>query len=246
MRRFLFGLLALLYGCLPAPGYASAITVGAVYQSNPIGTPVALGSNNGTTSFAITTTADSPAGNLLWVWVYVSSSNVASTIPSVTDSAGDTLTAAAGLSYSGALRLLKLFYKANAAHLPLGGTITVTTTGSPTAVAAVGGSVSGVAASSPLDVAGAGSSNNNKTPTTTWGTLAQPTEIVLAAASNQTADPIAVGGGFTDAGSQALGAPLGSLATGYLIVDTPAGGTFSASTLNSGTWGAQVDTFKSK
>lgn len=244
MRAIFFALLCLLYGCLPAQANATAITVGSVYLANQIGTPVALGSNNGTSSFAITTAADSPAGNLLWVWVYVTTAGVLST-PAVTDSAGDTLTAATGLTYASGGRLLQLFYKANAAHLVLGGTITVATGGSPTGVAAVANSVSGVALTTPLDVAGAGSSGNSNTLSTTWGTLSQATEIVMGAGSNQVTGAVTVGSGFTASGSQSIGASIGTLATGYLIVNSTTGGTFSAATPSS-IWGAQVDTFKSK
>src|ERR1700761_5971146 len=91
MRRILFALLALLYGCLPAvEARATAVTIGAVYPSNQIATPVNLGAANGnTSSVVITTTADSPAGNFLWVWVYVFSGSIPGC--SITTSAGDTL-----------------------------------------------------------------------------------------------------------------------------------------------------------
>jgi hypothetical protein len=149
-----------------------------------IGAPVQLGVNGtvsgGGATLAITTAADSPAGNLIVVFTGYAGGGV--TVVSVTDSAGNTYTPLTAVVNAGVNNSATPFYAKNALHLPSGGTITATfsTSAVPQYVGAV--SVANANAVAPLDAQGAGDINGGASglaPSVSTGPLAQSNEVVF-------------------------------------------------------------------
>jgi hypothetical protein len=203
-----------------------------------IGAPVQLGSAAaaaGSMTQALSTTAESPAGNTI---VVLAGDTTGTAVMSVTDSAGNTYVA--GLSYSdGANFRQRPFWCLNALDLPSGGTITVAfqTTGGVKLVAAV--SVSGLAAA---DTQAAGATGTSTAPSIASGALGWPNEIVFGMLSvhSGAADTFTEGSGFTS-NSPAL--MTGALRWAYQIVTSNAGVTYAPTLGTSRTWGANTLTF---
>ncbi|MBA3811686.1 MAG: hypothetical protein H0X27_08620 [Caulobacteraceae bacterium] len=170
-----------------------------------IGTPIALGSANaasGSLTLNLTTTADSPAGAT--IVVFIASGNTA-TINSVTDVAGNTYTAGNSLS-SGSTKQ-NIYYCINALALLTGGTITGTWAAATGSKMLGATSVSGVLGKDQEPV---GTTGTGTAPAITSDVLGLSGEIIFAQA-------VAVGGAgdaftedaaFTTAGSAANGSAM--------------------------------------
>lgn len=203
-----------------------------------IGTPLALGSANaasGSLTLALTTTADSPAGAT--IVVFIASGNTA-TINSVTDSAGNTYTAGNSLS-SGSTKQ-NIYWCIGALHLPAGGTITgawAASTGSKMLGAM---SVSGILS---VDQQPTGTSGTGTSPSITSATLGQAGEIVFAQVTiaSGAGDGFTPAPGFTVGGSASNGAAMrwsykASLDLGAV--------TYAPTLGTSRNWGAKLIAFK--
>lgn len=207
-----------------------------------IGTPVQVGTgaSNATanTSTAAVSNA-SAAGDLLVVIVGTSTSTT--TITSVTDTAGNTYTAANNIAGTGNLRM---FYCANAAALTTSDVITAHygATGGTKLITAI--SVPGVATTTPLDVNGAGTTATGTTPSIATGTLAQAAEIVIGACwpNAGASDGYTESSGFTANSTPTLGTNI--MRSAYEVVAATTTQTYAPVLGTSRLYKANVWTFK--
>lgn len=153
--------------------YAPVLGVARLYMANVISFKAAPSSSS---TLVLHTTADSPAGNAIAVFAGTGANL---TITSVTDSAGNTYTGGTSVQNVSNDSTVRPFWVFNAAHLPAGGTITVTYSGSSSDQQVSAISVGGVLTSSALDTQGAGVKGTGTAPSSSTGTLASSSEIVL-------------------------------------------------------------------
>lgn len=203
-----------------------------------IGTPVALGSANaasGSLTLALTTTADSPAGNT--IVVFIASGNTA-TISGVTDSAGNIYTAGNSLS-SGSTKQ-NIFWCIGALHLPIGGTITGTWAASTGSKMLGATSVSGILS---VDQEPTGTSGTGTAPSITSAVLGQAGEIIFAQAviANGAGDSFTPAPGFTVGGSASNGA---AMRWAYKASLDQGAVTYAPTLGTSRTWGVKLIAFK--
>ena len=207
-----------------------------------ISAPVALGtatSTASTTTLVITTTTASAAGACIVVavgWV-----NVATTLSSVTDSAGNSYTV--GTLASGTNTRGYFAFSPNAKALASSGTITFTFALAVAIKGACAVSVAGLS-SAPADTEGAGATGTSTLPTITGATLAQPDEIVFGftVVNAGNADAFIEASGFT---SNASALPSGcAVRSGYKIVSATAAVTYAPTLGTSRTWVTQIKSFK--
>lgn len=181
-----------------------------------IGAPVVIGSGvvaTGNTSQTITTTADAPAGTTIIVFLGPGiHSSPAHTVSAVgPDSAGNTYTIAA-LTNSVASSATDPIYVAytdaqNTVDLPIGGTIPITYSTSGNPKQAIACSVSGLALTTTLDLAGfnpgGGAVFHTASTTTSWSmagaALSQAIELLFVCAIIETgnSDSYTEDGGYT-------------------------------------------------
>lgn len=204
MRRLLFSLLLLLYGCLPAYARASAVTVGAVYAGAPIGTPVLLGDNTTTTSATIVTTTSSPSatGNLIFAVTGLTRGSTGSnTVSGVADQVSNSYVNGNSLlvsipSFAGVIRPA---FAVNAVALPSADTVTSTLSTNAQLADAANAAIS-VSGISSVDQQPVGSAATTSTPSVTSSALAASNEIAfgyLWAASSGSAPTITEASGWT-------------------------------------------------
>ena len=207
-----------------------------------ISTPVQIGaaaSGASTTTLVITTTTASPAGAAIILGIgFV---NVATTVTSVTDSAGNTYTV--GTLASGSNTRGYFAFSANTLALASSGTITITFAVAVTLKGAGAVSVVGLS-SAPADTEGAGATGTSTAPTITSATLGQRDEIVfgLVVVNNGFADTFTEASGFSsDTAALVSGIAVRS---GYQIVSATTAVTYAPTLGTSRTWVAQIKSFK--
>lgn len=174
-------------------------------SASVIGTPVSLGSAQGTAStnsMTITTTAASPNGALLFVVTHFHKATTIS-VSSISDGTNNYTLARSGGWDATNQENTELWYCANAAGMGSGATITITYSSTVSGTAgsvAAAGYCSGILASSPLDSVNstlyAPGANFSSGAT---ATLAQAKELIIGALGfyNTNAPLSSEGGGFT-------------------------------------------------
>lgn len=248
MRSFILLFSAVLWACLAQPAAAAAVLVTAAYPQ--IGTPVQLGATTAAaaaTTLVLTTTANSPTGNLIVV-VASSPQTSANNVVSVADSAGDTYVATTEINNASGADA-RLFYSANSASLPSGGTITVTFASATASHLTAAISVSGMASASPLDAQGAGTiSAGGTTPSVSSGTLSKAPELVVGFVhiSTGSGNTFTEASGFTANTPADRGAGGSILRWAYQIAPTTTSVTYAPVLGTAQVYGGNVITFKSQ
>ena len=160
-----------------------------------IGVPQSLGTGGAAPSCpsgTLTTTANILSGDLVIVSVgEANNSAIVSTISDGTNSYTRAVTTLHGVARG------EIWYKANAAAVASGATITVTMSATATSCNIQAARVSGIIPSSPLDAAPAGNNTATTTPTVASGTLAQANEILFGALWDALGTTATESSGFT-------------------------------------------------
>jgi hypothetical protein len=223
----------------------SDTTTVRVLNEVPTNTPTALGTAAGTaaTTRVITTTADAPAGSLIFVAAHYTT--VIDTVTSVTDSAGNSYVVIENDAGTGAA--VGTAYCKNCLFLASGSTITINFGGSvPSVAGAV--CVQGVGTVNALDTSGHSSTGLAATSATSvaTGTLALPSEIifsVLGVAANISG---VTNAGLTDTGASSSNNTTsgGSLALWYKNVTAPTSIAWAPTWTTAGNYASAVFSFK--
>lgn len=235
MRRLLASLALLL--ALVAPAQAALVRINGVDVGNALGT----GNATGVTTVALTTTVDAPIGSLIAV---VCAGRGSQTWSGVTDSAGNTYSAALANTLTGT-QAIRTFFTVNTIDLPLAGTITCTSnlaTGqkSTSAIAFSG------AVASPLDAASVSQTGTGPPYTVgPTGTLACPgggsgCEVLVGSETSLNAGVVTPTAGFTTFGS-----PTSAAAFEFQLVSASTPVTSApTSTAPSGAYAGNLAAFK--
>ena len=248
MNRYLAGFALLGFLALPSsaqvPGMFQPLLAGAALPV--IGTPVNIGTTNASStgvSYTITTTANILAGDALVFSGLSYRSGGAFNILSISDGT-NSYTFSSNRQVFGN-QTVENWYVCGATAISSGATITVTFAGVNTAWNSSVSRISGIKASSCLDVAPAGSTGTSTSGTVSTGTLAQSNEIIFGNAGVNNCPTYTEASGFTTSNSGSVCNAFGlTMSQAYKTVSATTTTAFAPSWSSSQLYGLLVISLK--